>query len=71
MLSWLDKRQEAYMQYTSDRKERRKQCAQPGDPPMHEYIFKIYLGVLGLAFALALLVPSSPFPGGPSIPSIP
>ena len=56
------------MEYISDRKERRKQCVQPGDPPMHEYIFKIYLGVLGLAIALALLLPSSPFLRGQSLP---
>ena len=56
------------MQYISDRKPGRKQCAQPGDPPMHEYIFKIYLGVLGLAIALALLLPSSPFLRGQLIP---
>ena len=56
------------MQYISNRKPGRKQCAQPGDPPMHEYVFKIYLIVLGLAFALALLMPSTSFLSGPSIP---
>ena len=56
------------MQYISDRKPGRKQCAQPGDPPMHEYVFKIYLIVVGLAIALALLLPSSPFLRGQSIP---
>ena len=56
------------MEYISNRKERRKQCVQPGDPPMHEYIFKICLFVWGLAIALALLMPSSPFLDWPSIP---